>query len=120
MNTLMTIAIIGAIFIGEWMEGAVVVLLFAISEALEAYSVDKARNSIQSLMNIAPNKALIRKNNSVIVLPVEQIAINDIMIIKPGEKIAMDGEVIEGKKTINKDAITGESNQDTNSLLYTM
>jgi len=109
MNTLMTIAIIGAIFIGEWMEGAVVVLLFAISEALEAYSVDKARNSIQSLMNIAPNKALIRKNNSVIVLPVEQIAINDIMIIKPGEKIAMDGEVIEGKTTINQAAITGES-----------
>src|SRR5690625_7928236 len=60
-------------------------------------------------MNIAPNKALIRKNNSVIVLPVEQIAINDIMIIKPGEKIAMDGEVIEGKTTINQAAITGES-----------
>ncbi len=109
MKTLMTIAIIGAILIGEWIEGAVVVLLFAISEALEAYSVDKARNSIQTLMDIAPSEATILKNNIPTVLPVEEIQIDDIMIIKPGEKIAMDGVVISGKSTVNQAAITGES-----------
>ncbi len=109
MKTLMTIAIIGAALIGEWMEGAIVVLLFALSEALEGYSIDKARNSIQSLIDVAPKHASIRKNNGIIDLDVKQINVGDIMVIKPGEKIAMDGEVISGKTSINQAAITGES-----------
>lgn len=109
LHTLMTIAIIGAAFIGEWLEGAAVVILFAISEALESYSVDKARQSIQSLVNIAPNYATIRRGNEEMELHVEDIQVNDKMIIKPGEKVAMDGEVISGNTSINQAAITGES-----------
>lgn len=109
MNTLMTIAIIGAAIIGEWAEGAVVVFLFALSEALEEYSIDKARESITSLMDIAPNKATVRRGNESIELDVEDVLINDIMIIKPGEKLAMDGEVVSGQSSINQAAITGES-----------
>lgn len=109
MKTLMTIAIIGAAFIGEWIEGAIVVLLFALSEALEEYSIDKARQSIHSLINIAPNKAVIRRGNDFQELDVKQIQIDDVMIIKPGEKVAMDGEVIDGQTSINQAAITGES-----------
>src|SRR5690625_3209690 len=109
LHTLMTIAIIGAAFIGEWVEGAAVVILFAISEALEGYSVDKARQSIQSLVDIAPNHAIIRRDNHVMELHVDDIQINDTMIIKPGEKIAMDGEVMSGRTSINQATITGES-----------
>lgn len=109
MKTLMTIAIIGAAIIGEWGEAAVVVFLFAISEALESYSIDKARDSIRSLIDIAPNKALIRRGNSEVELDVEEIQIGDIMLVKPGQRIAMDGEVISGESSINEAAITGES-----------
>ncbi len=109
MKTLMTIAIIGAAIIGEWAEGAVVVFLFAVSEALEGYSMEKARQSIRSLMNVAPNRATIRRGDSLIEIDVEDVQVNDVMVIKPGEKIAMDGKVIKGESSINQAAITGES-----------
>lgn len=109
MSTLMTIAIIGAALIGEWGEGATVVILFAISEALERYSMDKARQSIESLMDIAPKEALIRRENQEVLVSVDDIQINDIMIVKPGQKVAMDGTVVTGTSNINQAAITGES-----------
>lgn len=109
MESLMTIAIIGAAFIGEWAEGSIVVILFAISEALERFSMDKARQSIRSLMDIAPKEALIRRNNVEQLVSIDKIDIDDIMIIKPGQKIAMDGLVINGHSSVNQAAITGES-----------
>lgn len=109
MRTLMTIAIIGATIIGEWAEGAIVVILFAISEALERFSMDRARQSIRSLMDIAPKEASIRRGNEEMTVRVEDIAIGDIMIVKPGQKIAMDGIVVNGSSSINQAAITGES-----------
>lgn len=113
MKTLMTIAIIGAAIIGEWEEAAVVVFLFAVSEALEAYSMDKARQSIRQLMDIAPPTAIIKRAHGEhyheVELPTEDIKIGDILIVKPGQKIAMDGIVISGLSAVNQAAITGES-----------
>lgn len=109
MEVLMTVAIIGASIIGEWAEGSIVVILFAVSEALERFSMDKARQSIRSLMDIAPKEALIRRGNEDKMINVSDIQIGDIMIIKPGQKIAMDGVVIKGHSAVNQAAITGES-----------
>lgn len=109
MNTLMTIAVIGAVLIGEYAEAAAVVILFAISEALERYSMDKARQSIASLMDIAPNEAVVRRNGEIVTLNVEDVVVGDTMIVKPGQKVAMDGDVIYGESSISEAAITGES-----------
>ncbi|MFD0049745.1 heavy metal translocating P-type ATPase [Actinomycetes bacterium NPDC127524] len=109
MKTLMTIAIIGAAVIGDWREGAVVVILFAVSEVLESYSMIKARQSIRSLMEIAPKKAVVKRNDIVITIDVEDIEVGDVMIVKPGQKIPMDGIILKGTSSVNQAAITGES-----------
>ena len=109
MATLMTIAIIGAALIGDFAEGAIVVILFAISETLERYAADRARQSISSLVKVAPKVATIRRNDLEQTIAVQDIQINDVMLIMPGQKIAMDGIVIKGESTVNQAAITGEA-----------
>ena len=109
MNVLMTIAITGALLIGEWKEAAVVAFLFAVSEMLESYSMEKARQSIRSLMELSPREATVIRNGREARVPVEEVNVGDILIVKPGEKISLDGIILEGATSVNEAAITGES-----------
>src|SRR5699024_1777051 len=109
MKTLMSIAVIGASLIGEWPEAAVVVVLFAVSESLEKYSMEKARESIQSLMNIALGTAVIKATSGTKNVPVEEVESGDMMVIVPRDKLSMDGIIRYGSTDINQAAITGES-----------
>ncbi len=109
MSVLMSIAVVGAMIIGEYEEGASVAFLFAVSEMLESWTMDKARRSIRELMDIAPKVATIRRNGLETDLPVEEIRVGDVMMIRPSEKIAMDGTIVKGESSVNQAAITGES-----------
>lgn len=109
IHTLMTIAILGAAAIGDWGEGATVVILFAVSESLESYSMEKARRSIRSLMQLAPRVATIRTGDMERTVDVQDVCVGDLMIVRPGEKIALDGRVVKGSSAVNQAPITGES-----------
>lgn len=109
MNFLMTIAVLGAAAIGEWSEGAAVAFLFSFGNTLQAYTLDKTRQSIRSLMELTPLEALVRKDKEDVRLPVDDIAVGDIIVVKPGERIAMDGIVKSGVSAVNQATITGES-----------
>lgn len=109
MNVLMVVAVAGAVLLGEWTEGAVVAFLFSVSASLEAYTVNKARQAIKSLMDLAPKEALVRRGGQLVILPVEEILVGDVILIKPGEKIPVDGKVILGYSAVNQAPITGES-----------
>jgi Cd2+/Zn2+-exporting ATPase len=109
INFLMTVAVVGAAAIGEWAEGATVVFLFSLGNTLQAYTMEKTRNSIRALMDLSSREALVRRNGGGILLPVEEIAIGDIIIVRPGERIPMDGEVAAGSSDVNQAPITGES-----------
>ena len=109
MNFLMSVAAIGAWIIGEQTEAAATLFLFAIAELLEAYSMDRARNAIKALMDLSPAEATVVRNGQELRVAVADIAIGETIIVRPGEKIAIDGEVIAGRSSVNQAAITGES-----------
>lgn len=109
MNALMTVAVIGAMFVGEFAEGAVTVLLFSIGELLESYSLDRARNAIRELVKLAPAQATLLHEDHEDQVPVEALRVGDRIVVRPGERLPMDGRVIEGQSEVNQAPITGES-----------
>ncbi|MHB9037363.1 MAG: heavy metal translocating P-type ATPase [Armatimonadota bacterium] len=108
-NFLMTTAAVGAVALGDFSEAAAVMFLFSLGSTLEAYTVDKTRRSIKSLIEEFPTHAAVKRNGRIEQLPLEQVEIGDIVIIKPGDKIPVDGTVIEGESALNESPITGES-----------
>ncbi|MGQ9628924.1 MAG: heavy metal translocating P-type ATPase [bacterium] len=109
MNFLMTLAVIGAAAIGEWLEGAVVIFLFSLANLLESFSMDRARNAIKSLMDLSPDVARVRKDSEETQIPVDGIGVGDIVLVRPGERIPLDGVVREGSSSVDQSPITGES-----------
>lgn len=108
MNFLMTIAVIGALAIGQWSEAAAVVFLFSAAELLESYSMDRTRGAIRELMNLAPQQAVVRRQGAEVTIPVHEIKPGEVMVVKPGERLAMDGTVVSGTSAVNEAPITGE------------
>lgn len=110
INFLMTAAVIGACAIGEWPEAAVVVFLFAVAELIEAYSLDRARKSIQSLMEMAPEVAAVRQpDGSWQEVAAGEVGVGSIIRVRPGERLALDGIVVSGASAVDQAPITGES-----------
>ena len=109
MNVLMTVAVIGAVAIGEHAEGAAVAFLFSLSELLESWSVGRARRAIQALMQLAPDTALVRRDGNVREVPASEVVVGETILVKSGQKVPLDGTVLKGSSAIDQSPITGES-----------
>ncbi|PTX91894.1 cadmium-translocating P-type ATPase [Verrucomicrobia bacterium LW23] len=109
MNVLMTVAVIGAVIIQEYSEGAAVAFLFSLSELLEAFSLARARKAIQSLMKLAPETAMVKDGDSTREVPVAEVEVGTIFYVKSGSRVPLDGVVTSGNSSINQAPITGES-----------
>ena len=109
MSLLMSVAVIGAIAIGQWPEAAVVIWLFGVAELIEALSLERARNAIRSLVGLAPETASMRSDDSWVQMPTGEVPLDAVILVKPGERIALDGRVTSGSSSVNQAPITGES-----------
>jgi len=115
IDFLMSTAIVGALLaslgFGEalYFEAATLAFLFSVAELLERYSMDRARNSMRELMDLSPDEATIKRDGREETVPVEEVAVGDVVVVRPGEKIPTDGEVVDGESAVNQAPITGES-----------
>jgi Zn2+/Cd2+-exporting ATPase len=109
IEILMTVAAITAGLLGRWAEAAMLVFLYSISEAAEGYTEERTRNAIRALMDLAPKTALVLRDDKEMVLPAEELRVGDLFVVRPGEAVATDGEIIEGHSSLNQAPVTGES-----------
>lgn len=108
-NFLMSVATIGALCLGEYAEGVAVMLFYQVGELFQSYAVNKSRRSISDLMNIRPDYANILKDGQLVQVDPEDVKVNDLIVVKPGERIPLDGIITEGYSSIDTSALTGES-----------
>jgi len=109
IEMLMTIAVVGAVIIGAVEEAAIVVFLFAVGELLEGIAAGRARSGIKALAQIAPRTAMVETPNGVVETPIEKIALGDIVVVRPGDRVSADGSVVSGISSVDESALTGES-----------
>jgi Cd2+/Zn2+-exporting ATPase len=109
MNVLMSAATIGGAAIGEWAEAASVVVLFAAGNALQIYAIDRTRGAVRALAGLAPGEVLVRRDGAERLVDADEVAVGETVVVRPGERLAVDGEVIEGRTTVDESPVTGES-----------
>ncbi|MEZ5404855.1 MAG: heavy metal translocating P-type ATPase [Verrucomicrobiia bacterium] len=109
VDLLMLLAALGAAYVGAPMEGAVLLFLFSFSNVLQGYAMDRTRKAIQSLMQLRPETALVRRNGKTEVLPIESLQVGDRVIVRPGESVPLDGTIVEGSSDFDESSLTGES-----------
>jgi Zn2+/Cd2+-exporting ATPase len=109
MNLLMSISVIGAIILGDWFEAALVVFLFSLGSTLQLFSIGRTRNAIRALMDLTPATVTVKRNGKEVTVPVESVEVNEIIAVRPGGRIALDGIVVSGTSAVDQSPITGES-----------
>ncbi|MEO6738741.1 MAG: HAD-IC family P-type ATPase, partial [Chthoniobacteraceae bacterium] len=109
VDLLMVLAALGAAVVNAPFEGAMLLFLFSLSNVLQAYAIDRTRKAIKSLMKLRPEKALAKRNGGTVLLPVEELVVGDVLVVRPGESIALDSVIIEGSSAIDQASLTGES-----------
>jgi Cd2+/Zn2+-exporting ATPase len=109
MNVLMSVATVGAVGIGQLAEAASVMVLFAAGNALQVYAIDRTRGAVRALAGLAPDEVLVRRGGAERVVPAAEVAVGETVVVRPGERLALDGEVVEGETTVNESPVTGES-----------
>ena len=109
VNVFVTVALIATVAVGEFRAAAVIVFIMAVAGALETYTLDKTRRSIRNLLDLAPKMATIRRDNEEVIIPVNEVQVGDIAVVRPGGRIPVDGIVIAGQSCVNQAPITGES-----------
>jgi Cd2+/Zn2+-exporting ATPase len=109
MNVLMSAATVGAVGIGEWAEAASVVVLFAAGNALQVYAIDRTRGAVRALARLAPDEVLVRRGDSERLVGADEVAVGETLVVRPGERLALDGEVVQGRTTVDESPVTGES-----------
>jgi Cd2+/Zn2+-exporting ATPase len=109
INVLMVVAVAGALMLGEWLEAATVVLLFAVAQWLEARTLERARGAIRALLDLSPRQALLRRGGVEVRVAVEDLRVGEEIIVRPGDKVAVDGVVAAGGSEVNEAPLTGES-----------
>src|SRR5450759_2984686 len=108
IHLLMLIGSVGAMLLGLWGEAAVLIFVYSLGDVLESYAVDKARGAIRSLMELVPKEALVRRDGRETVCPVEEIAVGEVVVVRPGERVPVDGRVARGSSFVDQAAVTGE------------
>ncbi len=109
IDTLMLVAAIGAAALGEWAEGALLLFLFSLGHSLEHYAMGRARRAIEALAELAPEKANVRRDGAVVEIPVAELQVGDIVVVRPNERLPADGVVSSGTSSVNQAPVTGES-----------
>ncbi|OKH50272.1 copper-translocating P-type ATPase [Calothrix sp. HK-06] len=109
MNLLMSISVIGAIILGDWFEAALVVFLFSLGSTLQLFSIGRTRNAIRALMDLTPQSATVKRDGREETVNIESVQINEVITIRPGQRIALDGLVVSGSSAVDQSPITGES-----------
>ena len=109
VDLLMILAALGAAYIGAPFEGATLLFLFSLSNVLQGYAIDRTRKAIHALMQLRPENAMVRRGKETVTVPIESLLIGDIIIVRPGERVALDGVVAAGQSSVDESSVTGES-----------
>jgi len=109
VDLLMLLAAVGAAYVGSPAEGAMLLFLFSLSNTLQTYAMDRSRKAIEKLLDLRPSVATVRRGTRLVTLPIEQLTLGDVVVVRPGERFPIDGEVISGESDVDQATITGES-----------